>query len=71
MNLSLDSINDFFRNIAVSRHHQPASSWTPPANCEHTCAFRFSSFTCSDVLAQLQNVDVNKAAGSDGVSARF
>ena len=71
MNLSLDSINDFFCNIAVSRHHQPASSWTSPANCEHTCAFRFHSFTCSDVLAQLQNVDVNKAAGSDGVSARF
>ena len=36
-----------------------------------TCAFRFSSFTYSDVLAQLQNVDVNEAAGSDGVLARF
>ena len=38
---------------AVSRHHQPASSWIPPANCEHTCAFKFSSFTHSDMLAQL------------------
>ena len=37
----------------------------------HTSTFRFSSFTSSDVLAQLQNLDVNKSVGSDGISARF
>ena len=61
----------FFRTVAVSRHHQLAGNWIPPANCEHSCTHRFDSFMHSEVLAQLLNLDVNKAAGSDGISASF
>ena len=71
MNISLDHVNDFFRTVAVSRQHQPAGDWIPPTNCEHSCTYRFGSFMHSEVLAQLLNLDVNKAAGSDGISACF
>lgn len=67
----MDCINEIFRNVTVSRHHQPADCWISEANCEHTSTFRFSLLAPSDVLSQLQNLDVNKSAGSDGISAHF
>ena len=68
--VSLDNLNDFFRSIAITEDHQPADSWTLPPDSDID-KFCFSPIEVSDVVAQLQHLDVRKSTGSDGFSARF
>jgi len=64
-NLSLDFINEFFRTIAITQMFAPISSPQTPYT------FMFRSLTVSEVLSQLQVLDIRKSVGPDGLSARF
>ena len=68
-NLSLESINDFFRTVAISVNHQPASCFHSkiPVGDDH---FRFGVVT-DEVRYQLQHLDTRKSTGLDGISALF
>ena len=72
-NLSLDSVNDFFRTIAVTPTHQPATMFAPtPVSLPQTpYNFTFQSITVSEVFSQLQALDVRKSVRPDGICARF
>ena len=69
--ISLDSVNDFYRSVAVTDHHRLASTFVstdpPPDNAN----FQFSIITPSTVYALLLALDVRKSVGPDGISARF
>ena len=71
--LSLDSINDHFQNVAISCQHQPASSYVLPSDSEidNDSCFSFNEIPVSVVLSHLNNLDVTKSTGPDGLSARF
>lgn len=68
--LSLDSVNEFFRSVAVSDDHQPASTFCR-AEAESDSSFHFHEIDRSVVLHLLQNLDEKKSMGPDGISARF
>ena len=61
----------FFRSVAVTDHHRPASTFvstdTPPDNAN----FQFSIITPSTVYGLLLALNVRKSVGPDGISARF
>ena len=70
--LSLDSINNFFRTVAVSHDHQPASSYVVPATTPCSSVsdhFRFQSIQSSEVLSALKGLDTKKSTGPDGIPA--
>ena len=67
--VSLDSINDFFRTVAISSKHQSADSYVLPA-CD-TGDFSFDRVTVSTVLSHLSTLDVSKSTRPDGLSAAF
>ena len=69
--LSLDSINDFFRTVAISTSHEPASSFIDAANSGDAPTFQFHTISSSVVLSLLNKLDVSKSVGPDGISARF
>ena len=69
--LSLDSINDFFRTIAISTSHEPASNFIDSTNSGDTPTFHFQIISSSAVLSLLNKLDVRKSVGPDGISARF
>jgi len=58
-------MNSFFRSVAITPKHQPASSFVPPS----TVKFKFHKFTVSSVLAQVRRLDVRKVTGPNGISA--
>ena len=68
--LSLDTINDFFRSVAVTDDHKPASAFVPSgSDCDPS--FKFSTVSTSSVYSLLCALDEKKAVGPDGLSARF
>ena len=70
--LSLDDINEFFRNVAIAINHQPASSFTPNINTNATSnKFCFDTVDPSIVMSLLKKLDVRKSVGPDGFSASF
>ena len=68
--LSLDSVNDFFRSVAVTDDYQPASTFCQ-VEAENDSFFHFCEVNCSVVLCLLQNLDEKKSMRPDGISARF
>ena len=66
--LSLESINDFFRTVAVTNDHRPAASYSPPAPSSHSNVFKFQPIQSSEVLSALRGLDTKKSAGPDGIS---
>ena len=69
--LSLDTVNDFFRSIAVTDDHKPASTFVPLELGYNDSSFRFSTVSSSSVYSMLCALDEKKAVGPDGLSARF
>ena len=69
--LSLDSINDFFRTVATTADHQPASAFVPLGSGQSDSNFTFHAIPSSVVFSMLKNLDVKKSVGPDGISARF
>ena len=68
--LSLESINDFFRTVAISVNHQPAGCFHSESSAGND-HFRFSVVTTNKVCYQLQHLDTRKSTGPDGISALF
>ena len=68
--LSLDSVNDVFRSVAVTDDHQPASTFCQ-VEAESDSSFHFCEVDNSVVLHLLQNLDEKKSIGPNGISARF
>jgi len=71
--LSLDMINDHFHNIAVSNHHCNAAEYDFPSQstASNLDWFVFQEVSISTVLSHLSSLDITKATGPDGLSARF
>ena len=46
--LSLDSVNKFFHDVALTSDHQPSSKFVPDASCEST-SFHFRSIQAEAV----------------------
>ena len=71
--VSLDTINKFFRTIAISGDHQSANSYVipPSVNCSAADSFRFSCTMSSSVVSLLEPLDTKKSTGPDGLSALF
>ena len=68
--LSLDTVNDFFRSVAVTDDHKLVTTFIPiESNCDSSC--RFSTVSTFTVYSLLCALDVKKAVGPDGLSARF
>jgi len=63
-------LNNFFRSVAVTADHCPASTYLPEDSppTTDTDNFQFSTITSSTVYAMLSALDVRKP---DGISARF
>ena len=57
--------------MAVSNDHRPAESYSPPPSFNHSDCFKFQPIHSSDVLSALQNLDVKKSAGPDGIFTLF
>ena len=55
--LSVDSVNDFFRTVAVTDNHQPASTFCQ-VEAESDSSFHFCEVDRSVVLCLLQNLEV-------------
>ena len=68
--MPLDSINNIFQNVALTDRHKSAESFTVPAD-SHDAAFQFGELSVEVVLSYLSSLDVSKATGPDGLSARF
>ena len=68
--LSLDSVNKFFRDVALTSDHQPSSKFVPDATCEST-SFHFKSIQAEAVEVALKHLDICKSTGPDGLSAKF
>ena len=68
--LSLESINDFFRTVAISVNHQPAGCFHSESSVGND-HFQFSAITANEVCYQLQHLDTQKSTGPDGISALF
>ena len=56
--------------MAITSRHRSADFFVPPSTTVPT-QFQFCEITVSDVLAQLWRLDVRKATGQDGISARL
>jgi len=69
--LSLDSINDFFRTVATTPDHQPASTFVPLEPERSESIFKFCMIPESAVYSLLNHLDVKKSIGPDGISAKF
>ena len=68
--LSLDFMNNFFCDIAVTSNHQPATAFKSDIAKGDT-SFQFGVIHPQDVEVALQHLDVQKSTGPDGFSARF
>ena len=69
-NISLDTINDFFCNVAVSADHETADQYLSSASVSSS-SFHFTTIHPDIVLQMLQHLDIWKSTGPDGISARF
>ena len=69
-NISLESVNEFFCNVAVSVDHRTADQYVP-SNISNSSSFYFTSIHSNTVLRMLQHLDTQKSAGPDGISAGF
>ena len=69
-NISLESVNEFFCNVAVSVDHRTADQYVP-SNISNSSSFHFTSIHSNTVLRMLQHLDTQKSAGPDGISAGF
>ena len=67
--VSLDSINDFFQTVAISSSHKSAEEFCPVSPCSD--GFVFSQISVLTVAEHLSKLDVHKATGPDGLSARY
>ena len=67
--VSLDSINDFFRAVAVTQVHDSADYFIIPSELSDK-GFLFSSISESLVLSHLLSFDIRKTTGPDNISAR-
>ena len=70
MQISLNSINDFFQTVATSDDHQPASSFCFVDSVVPAVYFQFHKIF-DEVVNQLLHLDVRKATGPNGISAFF
>jgi len=68
--LPLDSINNFFQNVALTDRHKSVESFNVPTD-SHDAAFQFGELSVEVVLSCLSSLDLSKATGPDGLSARF
>ena len=69
--ISVDFVNDFFRSVAVTEDHCPASTYAVADSPSGNPEFQFSTVTSSTVFTLLSALDVRKSVGPDGISARF
>ena len=69
-NISLESVNEFFCNIAVSVDHKTADQHVP-SNISNSSSFHFTSIHSNTVLHMFQHLDTQKSTGPDGISAGF
>ena len=65
LSLQLDSINNFFQNVALTDRHKSAESFNVPAD-SHDAAFQFGELSVEVVLSCLSSLDVTNATGPDG-----
>ena len=68
--LSLDSVNNFFRTVAVSHEHNSAEFFVTPS-IDVKEVFQFKRIQLSEVISLLSNLDIKKSTGPDGISALF
>ena len=69
--ISLDTVNDFFRSVAITDDHCPASTYVSADLSHDNPEFKFSAVTSSAICALLSALDVKKSVGPGGISARF
>ena len=69
-NVSLESVNEFFCNVAVSIDHRTADQYVP-STVSSSSSFLFTSIYSNTVLHMLQHLDTQKSTGPDGISAGF
>lgn len=68
--ISLDTINEFFCDVAVSADHETADQYLSSASVS-SGSFHFTMNHHDSVLHMLQHLDIRKSTGPDGISARF
>ena len=65
----LDTINEFFCNVAVSTDHKAANQYLPSAS---SSSFHFIQIHSDIVLHMLQHLDtIQKLTGPNGISTRL
>ena len=69
--ISLDTVNDFFRSVAITDDHCPASTYISADLSHDNPEFKFSAVTSSAVCGLSSALDVKKSVGLDGISAKF
>ena len=57
--------------LLATPKHQAATLFVPTSLPQTPYTFTFQSLTVSEVLSQLQALDIQKSVGPDGLSARF
>ena len=67
-NVSLESVNEFFCDVAVSIDHRTADQYVP-STVSSFSSFHFTSIHSNTVLHMLQHLDTQKSTGPDGISA--
>ena len=69
--LSLDAVNEFFCNVAVSADHKTVDQYVAASTVSSSGSFQFTSIHSENVFDLLQHLDIQKSTGPDGISARF
>ena len=69
--ISLDSLNCYFKSVALIPQHQSAKSFVLPPSDQSDDVFVFCKVTTSMVLSHLKSLDIRKSAGPDNLPARF
>ena len=69
--LSLDAVNEFFCNVAVSADHKTVDQYVAASTVPGSGSFRFTSIHSENVFHLLQHLDIQKSTGPDRISARF
>ena len=69
--LSLDAVNEFFCNVAVSADHKTVDQYVAASTVSSSISFQFASIHSENVFNLLQHFDIQKSTGPDGISASF
>ena len=69
-NISPDSVNDFFSNVAVTDAHQPADQFVASSSST-SGSFQFTGISANTVFRMLGCLDIRKSTGPDGFSTHF